>query len=224
MSTSPHPATTDQWREPLLEMVAELRQLQAGAQGDMDAGTADDFSRLLEALERLPAQQVRPRHQFWKAPVGQIHALVVGHRLLVLALALQEIREFEQRLRLGPTSDLMVRTRLDQHIAHRRVHVAATGKAPHRHARSQPCLHAVDAILDHQAIGRRDAQLRRRVQEKIGRGLGVRHMFGGIDVRRECIPQRQFLQLVIQRLDAAGTGGGDAANLCGRQGRLWWHR
>jgi len=79
VSTSPHPATTDQWREPLLEMVAELRQLQAGAQGDMDAGTADDFSRLLEALERLRPSPGSPEAQASRHDLMNVVAAIRGY-------------------------------------------------------------------------------------------------------------------------------------------------
>ena len=47
----------------------------------------------------------------------------------------------------------------------------------------QPRLHAIDAVLDHQAIGGCRAQRCGGMQEQVGRRLGLRHMVGAIDMR-----------------------------------------
>lgn len=69
-----------------------------------------------------------------------------------------------------------------------------------------PASRAARTVLDHQATPGRHVKLCGCVQEEIRRGLGVFDMLGGIDVRREIIPQSDLAQLALEARGRGGTG------------------
>lgn len=83
--------------------------------------------------------------------------------------------------------------------------VTPAEETPNAHSCRARSSDAIDAVFNDKAPLWINSQTIGHVQKKIGLGLAARHLFAGVDVRREMIPHTGTAKLALEGTDAART-------------------